>query len=297
MPRTRSTGLALAVVAALGLAACSSNSTGAEDTTPASSGGSAAGYVPPPCRTKRPAPPEVVPVDGVPHDFTMTSFDGTRIRFHWYPLDHEAPTVLMGPGWGSAGATESSGTGLFGDAPIGVLHEQGYHVLTWDPRGLRTVDRRHRGRQRGGRRSRRAPAPRLDRRPARRAARPPVRPPRGDGGRLVRRRDPARHGGDRLSGGRHRPHDRVALARHEPAQGRHREARLVGHPLLGRREPEPRPAHHLRLRIGQGDGRHQRRGRGVVPVSAGRARSSPGSPRRRSSSRAPSTPSSRSTKP
>ncbi len=136
MPRTRSTGLALAVVAALGLAACSSNSTGAEDTTPASSGGSAAAYAPPPCRTKRPEPPKVVPVDGVPHDFTMTSFDGTRIRFHWYPLDHEAPTVLMGPGWGSAGATESSGTGLFGDAPIGVLHEQGYHVLTWDPRGF-----------------------------------------------------------------------------------------------------------------------------------------------------------------
>ncbi len=136
MSRTRSTGLMLAVVAALGLAACSSGHATATDSTTTSSGGSAAAFTPPPCRTKRPAPPEVVPVDGVPHDFTMTSFDGTKIRFHWYPLAHEAPTVLMGPGWGSAGATESSGTGLFGDAPISVLHEQGYHVLTWDPRGF-----------------------------------------------------------------------------------------------------------------------------------------------------------------
>ena len=75
-------------------------------------------------------------MDGVAHDYTMTSFDGTRIRFHWYPLDHEAPTILMGPGWGSAGATESSGTGLFGDTPIGDLQREGYHVLTWDPRGF-----------------------------------------------------------------------------------------------------------------------------------------------------------------
>jgi hypothetical protein len=44
-------------------------------------------------------------VAGVEHDFTMTSFDGTQIRLHWFPLDHAAPTVLMGPGWGEAGAT------------------------------------------------------------------------------------------------------------------------------------------------------------------------------------------------
>ena len=77
-----------------------------------------------------------MPVAGVDHDFTMTSFDGAEIRFHWFPLDHEAPTVLMGPGWGEAGATETSGTGLFGDAPIATLHDAGYHVLTWDPRGF-----------------------------------------------------------------------------------------------------------------------------------------------------------------
>jgi ABC-2 type transport system ATP-binding protein len=66
----------------------------------------------------------------------MTSFDGSQIRMHWYPLDHEAPTVMMGPGWGEAGATETSGTGLFGDSPISALQQEGYHVLTWDPRGF-----------------------------------------------------------------------------------------------------------------------------------------------------------------
>jgi ABC-2 type transport system ATP-binding protein len=78
----------------------------------------------------------VVPVADVDHDFTMTSFDGTEIRFHWFPIDRDAPTVLMGPGWGEAGATETSGTGLFGDAPVAALHQAGYHVLTWDPRGF-----------------------------------------------------------------------------------------------------------------------------------------------------------------
>lgn len=96
----------------------------------------AASYARPACRPHRPAPPKVVPVPGVDHDFTMTSFDGAQIRLHWYPLDHAAPTVLMGPGWGEAGATETSGTGLFGDAPIATLHDAGYHVLTWDPRGF-----------------------------------------------------------------------------------------------------------------------------------------------------------------
>jgi ABC-2 type transport system ATP-binding protein len=88
------------------------------------------------CHERRPAPPTVEAVPGVDHDFTMTSFDGARIRLHWYPIDHKAPVVLMGPGWGEAGATETSGTGLFGDSPIGVIHQQGYHVLTWDPRGF-----------------------------------------------------------------------------------------------------------------------------------------------------------------
>ncbi len=45
-------------------------------------------------------------VPGVASDFDLTSFDGTVIRIHWFP-DPSAdgatrPTVLMGPGWGSA---------------------------------------------------------------------------------------------------------------------------------------------------------------------------------------------------
>jgi ABC-2 type transport system ATP-binding protein len=66
----------------------------------------------------------------------MTSFDGAKIRLHWYPITTKAPVVLNGPGWGESGATQDGGTGLFGDTPIGRLHAEGYHVLTWDPRGF-----------------------------------------------------------------------------------------------------------------------------------------------------------------
>jgi ABC-2 type transport system ATP-binding protein len=134
MHRTRVMSIAVLSVVALALGACSSDSS-----TPASAKKSpvrTTAYTRPACHPNRPAPPKVVPVAGVDHDFTMTSFDGAEIRLHWFPLDHEAPTVLMGPGWGEAGATETSGTGLFGDAPVATLHQAGYHVLTWDPRGF-----------------------------------------------------------------------------------------------------------------------------------------------------------------
>jgi ABC-2 type transport system ATP-binding protein len=120
-------------------AACSSSDTtsgaDAPDATAADTG-SPSRSTSRPCRPDRPAPPEVRPVEGVAGDFTMVSFDGTEIRFHWYPLDGEAPTILMGPGWGQPGATADSGTGLFGDSPVGALRDEGYHVLTWDPRGF-----------------------------------------------------------------------------------------------------------------------------------------------------------------
>jgi len=82
------------------------------------------------------------PVAGVGSDWTITSFDGTRIRAHWFPLPgatpaHPAPTILMGPGWGEAGDTDLSGTGdAFGTISIPDLHAAGYNVLTWDPRGF-----------------------------------------------------------------------------------------------------------------------------------------------------------------
>jgi ABC-2 type transport system ATP-binding protein len=137
MHRTRTTAVVVLTAAVLALGACSSDSsTAKDDGTPSTSTSARPAYARPACNRSRPAPPTVTPVAGVDHDFTMTSFDGAQIRLHWYPLATEAPTVLMGPGWGEAGATENSGTGLFGDSPIGELHDQGYHVLTWDPRGF-----------------------------------------------------------------------------------------------------------------------------------------------------------------
>ena len=83
------------------------------------------------------------PVPGVPSDWTITSFDGTKIRAHWFPVagaspTHPAPTVLMGPGWGESGDTDQTGTGqaLLGGIDISALHQAGYNVLTWDPRGF-----------------------------------------------------------------------------------------------------------------------------------------------------------------
>ena len=79
------------------------------------------------------------PVDGVPSDHVVTSFDGTEIRVHWFPADEAgepAPTVLMGPGWSLAGDTSEEGAPLFGALSIGGMNEAGYHVLTWDPRGF-----------------------------------------------------------------------------------------------------------------------------------------------------------------
>jgi ABC-2 type transport system ATP-binding protein len=81
------------------------------------------------------------PVDGVASDLTVTSFDGTQLRIHWFPTatpddDGPAPTVLMGPGWSQAGDTSEDGAALFGALGIGPLRDAGYNVLTWDPRGF-----------------------------------------------------------------------------------------------------------------------------------------------------------------
>lgn len=89
------------------------------------------------------APVPATPVPGVPSDWTITSFDGTQIRAHWFPVAgataaHPAPTVLMGPGWGTSGDTDQTGSGqaLLGGIDISALHGAGYNVLTWDPRGF-----------------------------------------------------------------------------------------------------------------------------------------------------------------
>lgn len=83
---------------------------------------------------------KAAPVPGVPSDFDLTSFDGTIIRIHWFPdpsADGRArPTVLMGPGWGESGDTDTSQAGIQGALSIGQLWQGGFNVLTWDPRGF-----------------------------------------------------------------------------------------------------------------------------------------------------------------
>ena len=91
------------------------------------------------------APTTTVPVKaadvGNSRDYDITSFDGTVIRAHWFPVAgassaKPAPTVLMGPGWGSAGDTNVEAPGLLGAISIRTLADHGYNVLTWDPRGF-----------------------------------------------------------------------------------------------------------------------------------------------------------------
>jgi ABC-2 type transport system ATP-binding protein len=83
---------------------------------------------------------ERVPTDGE-SEWDLTSFDGTTIRFHWFPVDgatkeDPAPTVLMGPGWSESGDTSTTGSALFDSLSIPGLWGEGYNVLTWDPRGF-----------------------------------------------------------------------------------------------------------------------------------------------------------------
>jgi ABC-2 type transport system ATP-binding protein len=68
-------------------------------------------------------------------DITITSFDGTQIVAHWFANPslapgQRAPVVLNGPGWAQPGANDPS-TGV-----VKALLDQGYNVLTWDPRGF-----------------------------------------------------------------------------------------------------------------------------------------------------------------
>jgi ABC-2 type transport system ATP-binding protein len=84
---------------------------------------------------------KATPVSGIPSDYDLTSFDGTTIRIHWFPDPfgpggHAHPTVLMGPGWGSSGDTDTSQAGIQGALSIAQLWHGGFNVLTWDPRGF-----------------------------------------------------------------------------------------------------------------------------------------------------------------
>jgi len=119
-------------------AACSSSAKPAATAAPTTSTAVPAATCTPPAAT---GPGRATRVAGVASDWTLTSFDNTLIRMHWFPAPtasakHPEPTVLMGPGWGQAGDTNTSTVGLFGSVGIDALQKAGYNVLTWDPRGF-----------------------------------------------------------------------------------------------------------------------------------------------------------------
>jgi ABC-2 type transport system ATP-binding protein len=130
----------LALVVAGALTGCSSSS--ASSTTAPTAATTAC---------NRPLPSTAVaatPAAGSTTDWSVTSFDGTVIRAHWFPVEAQNaspgsgglpgphPTVLMGPGWSLPGDTDTSGQGILGGSPIKDLLAAGYNVLTWDPRGF-----------------------------------------------------------------------------------------------------------------------------------------------------------------
>jgi len=74
---------------------------------------------------------------------TVTSFDHTRIHVNFFSAaglraGKRAPTVMMGPGWGSAGDTNPNDSAVpsLGTVGVGTLRHAGFNVLTWDPRGF-----------------------------------------------------------------------------------------------------------------------------------------------------------------
>jgi ABC-2 type transport system ATP-binding protein len=128
-PRLRAHMLGIVALLAVGLTACSS--------------GGATNRATSTCRPPVTTVPTATPLPGSTTDWTVTSFDGTKIRVHWMPVAtatsaKPAPTVLMGPGWGGAGDTDQTAPEdpLIGAITISDLHTAGYNVLTWDPRGF-----------------------------------------------------------------------------------------------------------------------------------------------------------------
>ena len=135
---------AVALVLMGTLTGCSSSSTASTTTSTAATTTSAT------CHRGEPATPvPATPVPGSTTDWNVTSFDGTVIRAHWFPLDEydgasstpdvTHPTILMGPGWSESGDTDTSnspGQSLLGADAISTLFQAGYNVLTWDPRGF-----------------------------------------------------------------------------------------------------------------------------------------------------------------
>lgn len=118
----------------------STGSTGstAKGSTGSTATGSNVAHTRPACSVPAVEPVKAAPVPDVASDVDLTSFDGTVIRAHWFPVDGSgtAPTVLMGPGWSLPGDTNVDAVGVLGAVNIHTLREAGFNVLTWDPRGF-----------------------------------------------------------------------------------------------------------------------------------------------------------------
>jgi ABC-2 type transport system ATP-binding protein len=140
---TRILAVVCAAALVVAVAACSGSDSGSGSGS-GSGGGSpsaAAEAGGQPCDRRLAPPPRAARVRDVPSDRDITSFDGTRIRAHWFPVrsataDDPAPTVLMGPGWGQGGDTNVGGGNPVGGVNIGQLRRHGFNVMTWDPRGF-----------------------------------------------------------------------------------------------------------------------------------------------------------------
>ncbi len=130
----------------LAVAACTTDPEPEADAAPGAAGPDRDGPAPDataaPCQVEGVARPvAATAVAGSDSDLDLVSFDGTRLRLHWFPLggateDDPAPTVLMGPGWGLAGDEDPDAVGVLGAVNIASLQEAGFNVLTWDPRGF-----------------------------------------------------------------------------------------------------------------------------------------------------------------
>ena len=141
--RTLRLRVAVVVVALAIAAGCSSSKSDSSSSSSNSGPTTTVDWAPTPCDRPVAATPTATAVPGVKSDLNLTSFDGTIIRIHWFPLggSKPAPTVLVGSGWGLPGSTDTTSattdaTSAMSVLAISTLHDAGYNVLTWDPRGF-----------------------------------------------------------------------------------------------------------------------------------------------------------------
>jgi ABC-2 type transport system ATP-binding protein len=83
------------------------------------------------------------PAAAAARSLSVRSFDGTKLHVNFFTAaglrhGHRAPTVLMGPGWGSPGDANANDSTVpsLGTVGVGTLRRAGFNVVTWDPRGF-----------------------------------------------------------------------------------------------------------------------------------------------------------------